>query len=302
VKVLRWLHRTVRVRPLACPADDSWPLWKYVHWRMWYDRDPRLIAFEDKLAVKDLARRAGVPSVPVLAELDPSLFDPECAGALQLPRFVLKTNHGYADIVFVERLERGGCRLGGRYLRGEFEHWEDGRRLLRAHFAERLRLVHADAEWAVTRITPRRLFAEPWLSLQDDYKVWVVKGRAVFIFAYADRWSAQGLMQGAFDREWRFLGASASTIDLHGDAAADRVCARFPRPPGLERLIRHAEDLVPPDMGFMRADFYPTEGDGFVLGECTSYPAGGYPVFAPATERLLGRMIHQRWRKAGEVP
>jgi hypothetical protein len=279
--VWRWAYRTIRLRPLVCPADASWPLWKYVQWRIWYDRDPRLIAFEDKLTVKDLAGRCGVPTVPVLAELDAATFDPETAPELQ-----------------PSRLAQGGCRLGGRYLRGEHTDWGEARGVLRAYFSDWLTRVHSRSEWAITQIAPRRVFAEPWLSLQDDYKVWVVRGRATFIFTYADRWDSCPIC-GAFDREWRLLGPLTRTVHAYGDAARQRVRERFPRPAGLERLIHYAEALVPHDMGFMRVDFYPTEDGDFLLGEGTSYPNGGYPDLAENTELQLGRMIFRRWQETG---
>jgi hypothetical protein len=294
----RWTRRTIRLRPLVCPADASWPLWKYVQWRIWYDRDPRLIAFEDKLTVKELARRCGVPTVPVLAELDAATLDPETAPELQPSRFVLKTNHGYNDVVFVERLQQGGCRLGGHYLRGEHTDWEEARGVLRAYFSDWLTRVHSQSEWAITQIAPRRVFAEPWLSLQDDYKVWVVRGRATFIFTFADRWDSRPIV-GVFDREWRSVGPVNRTVHAYGEAAPERVKERFPRPAGLDRLIRHAEALVPRDMDFMRVDFYPTEDGDFLLGEATAYQNAGLPVCPDDVELQLGQMILRRWQETG---
>jgi hypothetical protein len=264
---------------------------------MWYDRDRRLVAFEDKLAVKELGRRADVPVVPTLGLFEPASLDPEHDPALQLPRFVLKTNHGYNDVVLVERLEQG-CRLGGRSLRGEAVPWSEARSALREHFSQRLRRVHSQAEWAVTRIGPRSLFAEPWLARTDDYKVWVVMGRALFVFAFTNRWGAEGTLAGAFDRDWSLLGAQSQTLAAYGEAAERLLQRSFPRPPGLERLLAYSESLVPADMPVMRADFYPTEGGDFVLGECTSYPNAGCPTFEPDVELRLGRLIRQRWLEA----
>ena len=204
----RALRKLLPGFPAPCskpiPAQSTWPLKDYVAWRIQHDRDTRLIAYEDKLGIRRIAERAGVPFVPVLARLDPASVDVNKAPALQIDRFVLKMNHGWNDLVFVQRLGEGRVRLSGRHLTGDYPAEEANVRI-RRHFTWWTRHVHAPQEWALSMVWPRVLFAEPYLPLNDDYKVFVVRGRAELIMALTGRWDGDREWGGFFDREWNCL-------------------------------------------------------------------------------------------------
>src|SRR5262249_10268091 len=270
------LRKLFHAWPAPCskpiPAKSTWLLADYVKWRKVNDRDTRLITYENKLAVKEIAKRAGVPFVPVLAHLDPTSVDINRHPDLQLPRFVLKMNHGFNDIVFVCRIGNDRIRLSGRHVVGDYPAEEANARI-RRHFTWWAKNVHAAREWALWMIRPRILFAEPYLPLNDDYKVFVVRGREEAIRVVTERWDRH--WGGYFDREWSCFGGDAAAEDLFGTATFDMVNARFPRPANLKKLLSYAERMVPKDMSFLRVDFFLLPDGNFVLGEASAYPAGG---------------------------
>jgi hypothetical protein len=259
---------------------------------MLHDRDTRLVAYEDKLAIKKIAARRGIPFIPVLARLDPSTIDIVRHPELRVDRFVLKMNHGWNDLVFVQRIGKDRLRLSGPNFDGEYLP-ENANTRLREHFTWWSNYVHAPREWALAKVRPRVLFAEPHLPLNDDYKVFVIRGRAELVMTITGRWDPQGQWGGYFDREWNCIGPDHPAEDLFGKAAVDRVTAHFPRPRDLETLLSYAECLVPTDMTFLRVDFYMLPDGAFVLGEGAAYSAGGNDHAKPRIERELGNVF---WR------
>jgi hypothetical protein len=265
-------------------------------WRTYNDRDTRLIEYEDKLGIKKIAERAEVPCVPVLACLDVTSVDVNKHQNLQLDRFVLKMNHGWNDLVFVQRVGQGRIRLSGRHIVGDFPV-EEANTQIRRHFGWWMTHVHAPQEWALRNVWPRVLFAEPYLPLNDDYKVFVVRGRAVFVMTLTERWSGEGTWGGHFDREWNCLGPENWAVDRFGSAAVERVTAHFRRPANLATLISYAERMVPADMTFMRIDFFQLPDDSFVLGEGAAYSAGGTDHAEPRLELELGNIFLRALRR-----
>jgi len=283
-------------RPI--PARPTWQLKDYTAWRIPNDRDTRLIAYEDKLAIKKIAARVGVPAVPVLARLDPKSVDVDRHPDLQVDRFVLKMNHGWNDVVFVQRLGKGFLRLSGAHLTGDYNAAEANTRI-RRHFIWWSRHVHSPQEWAVSMVRPRVLFAEASLPMNDDYKVFLIHGRVEVIHPTSGRWGSD--RTGAyFDREWRCIGADDFAEDRFGSTAIERVTALFPRPTRLESLISYAERMVPNDMSFLRVDFFLLPDGNFLLGEGTGYSGGGHEIAKPHLELELGK-IHWRALQAGQA-
>ena len=283
----------------AIPAQSTWLLKDYVAWRMLNDRDTRLIAFEDKLAIKNIAEGLGVPFIPVLAQLDPVTIDINSHPKLQVDRFVLKMNHGWNDVVFIQRIGKGRLRLSGPSIDGEYLQ-EQANTRLRQHFIWWSKHVHAPREWALSKIWPRVLFAEPYLPLNDDYKVFVIRGRAELIMTITGRWDAHGEWGGYFDRNWNCLGADHPAEDRFGNGAVDRVTAHFTKPRNLETLLSFAERMVPSDMTFMRVDFYLLPDGAFVLGEGAAYSAGGNDHAKPHVEVELGKVFWRALRRVGQ--
>jgi hypothetical protein len=280
------------------PAERDWPLFRYIQWRMAHDRDPRLVAFEDKLALKALARDAGVPTVPTLAMIDLDDLDLDGHPALQLGRFVIKSNHGWNDIVLVERLAPGRFGLSGAHLNGQFGT-RDATAEIRRHFRWWIDCFESRDEWAVDQIARRQIFAEPWLPLTDDYKVQVVGGRAIWVDALSGRFEANGVYGGTFDRDWRML-CPVRSARLMADPWGT-VRARFPRPDGLATLLAQAEAVAPADMCLVRVDFFLQPDGSFVLGEAAVYTNGGRPTHAPGAEVALGRLAYDELSARGFI-
>jgi hypothetical protein len=274
-----------RSRPI--PARPEWGLKDYVAWRIRNDRDTRLIEYENKLFVKHLAERLGVPHVPVLACLDPVSLDVDRHPALRTDQFVLKMNHGHSDTVVVERIGEGRLRLTGESLAGDFPTAVANERM-RRHFVWWSRHTHTPREWAVSMVWPRVLFAEPRLPLNDDYKVLVVRGRAELIMT-STGWESGRRWGGYFDRQWRCLGGD-DTVGEHY-ATLDRVLAHFPRPANLGTLIEYAERMSPKDMCFIRMDFFMLADGGFMVGEAGGYSGGGGDHAMPEIERAMGEIL-----------
>ena len=235
------------------PADRDWPLFRYTQWRTANDRDPRLVAFEDKLALKALARDAGVPTVPTLAVIDVDALDLDGHPALQLGRFVIKSNHGWNDIVFVERLAPARYGLSGAHINGQFDT-RDATDEIRRHFRWWIDCFESRDEWAVDQIARRQVFAEPWLPLTDDYKVQVVGGRALSgpcpqraLRAEGDVWRRvrQGLANALSDdvdtRHGRSMGYSPGAFPAAG---WPRHAARTGRSGRSGRHEPHARGLL----------------------------------------------------------
>lgn len=283
---------------LRIPANRDWPLFHYTRWRMANDRDPRLVAVEDKLALKALARTAGVPAVPTLALIDVDALDLDLHPDLEIGRFVIKSNHGCNDIVFVERLGLGRYGLSGPHVTGRFGAG-DAAAAIRRHFRWWLDCFENRDEWAVGQIAPRQVFAEPWLPVTDDYKVQVVAGRALWVHALGGRFEPKGTFGGTFDRDWRLICPVTSARAMADPWATLR--ARFPRPDGLAPLLARAEAIAPADMSFVRVDFFLQPDGSFVLGEAAAYTNRGAPTHAFGAEVALGRRAYDRLSSMGFI-
>jgi len=283
----RMLPRWPRPVSRPIPFKEDWPLCRYFAWRIGHDRDTRLIKLEDKLCIKDRARSCRVPFVPTLTELEPETLDIGRHPDLDVEHFVLKMNHGWDDLVIVRRLGGDAVELMGSALRGTFS-LSQANSLIRRHFIPWKDFVHEPKEWAVARIRPRTLFAEPYLTHNDDFKVWVVLGKSLFTSAMTGRWeSGAGPWGGIFAPDWEYLGPAR-----HAHARSRlEVENRFPVPPRVADLYSYAERIAPPDMTILRVDFYKQPDGQFVLGEATCYSAGGGPHTSPDLELELGRRV-----------
>lgn len=280
------------------PATDlrTLPLHQLVRLKMRYARDPVLPLLEDKFHAKVRAALLGVRTVPLLFQC----LDAEGLKAFlerrgpSLPAFVVKTNHGCGDVCILRRtgpdewlLQRVGGTSTGRY--------EEVASAVLSLMTRWLHRLHKYDEWALSQIWPRRLIVEPYLRLNDDYKVCVSRGKAVFSFCLTERFSEGGRISGVFDRQWRFLGAHATTIRRYGKVQAERlVQERFPPPPDLALLYSLAECMTPPRLDLHRVDFYRGPDGGYLLGEMTGYPWGGLASFESETEQRLGRLIAEQ--------
>jgi hypothetical protein len=247
-----------------------------------YCRDPALPFLEDKYHAKVLARIHGIPFVPLLFQCsDPRLFYAYLKKHMDvMPDFVVKTNHGCGDVCLVRRLGGGAWDVHNARLKASGSI--DAISMALASFMrDRLREVHSSNEWAVNMVWPRRILVERLIETNDDYKVMVSGGKALFTYCNSGRFAQMGMASGVFDRDWNFVGALRKSIERHGkETAVELVRNSFPVPSNLLTLYDYCERLIPSRIDWQRVDFFRTEHGEFMLGEITAYSGGGGSVMA----------------------
>ena len=248
-----WRHR--RLPDLAEPSLFT----EWVQVRKLRDRDPRMPAMADKVAVKALvADRLGrawvVPTLWSGSELPPeSPWD---------RRVVVKSRHGCNQVAFVgaDQREWDGARVASaRWMRRHYGWWLD--------------------EWLYAQI-PRGLLVEPFIGvggdLPVDYKIFVFGGQATHAQVHLDR--AGDHRWVVHDRDWRAMAGDASAV---------------PCPTALPAMLAAAEDLAE-GFDFARVDFY-QPGDQPLFGEISFYPGSGLDRFEPPE---LDTVLGDLWRGA----
>lgn len=248
---LAYLWRHGRLPDLARPRLFT----ELVQLRKLADRDPRLPAMADKLAVKALvAERLGREWVV------PTLW----SGAALPPRsrwdrpIVVKARHGCNQNAFVwsRAADWDATRAqAARWMRKAYGGWLD--------------------EWLYAHV-PRGLLIEPFIGsgriLPVDYKVFVFGGRATHVQAHLDRGHRHRWI--VHDRDWRAIAADAPAV---------------PRPSALSAMIAGAEELGR-GFEFVRVDFY-QPGSAPLFGEMTFYPGSGLcPLDPPALDAEMGSL------------
>lgn len=173
-----WRHRRF-VHPHRPRRFTDW-----IQWRKLYDRDPRMPAFADKVAVKrHVAETLGEEWVT------PTLFEanhlPETA-AWAAP-FVVKSRHGCNQRAFVRTGDEdwGAIRAAAqRWVRGPYGQLLD--------------------EWLYEHV-PTGVLVEPFIgpggALPIDYKIYVFSGRAACVKVDRDR--EHGHWRSIHDLDWR---------------------------------------------------------------------------------------------------
>lgn len=283
------------------PAKIDWPQYYYFRWRKLYDLDRRLIQFEDKLALKELARSAGVPHVPTLSILPVRGLDISLVPALQLNSYVLKTNHGCGDAVFVKRLSENSYHLSGKKIDEELS-LNRANKVLEKHF---LKIINRypnpvwSSQWAISQIKPKLLFAEPVLTMNDDYKAYVVAGKTLWIETMTERWDPEGYWGGLFDPDWNLICVNGSAKQRFSQGAEQAVMDRFPRPKHLSQIFDYSRNLVPSDMSLMRVDFFQDSSDQFVLGEVSAYSGCGRQDYSDDIELYFGQILFNAMKEEG---
>lgn len=253
-------------------------------------RDHRtlVVTFADKAAVRGyVAAVAGERYLPrVYAILD----EPAALADIMLPAaYVVKPTHGSgAAIVVSERAPRG-ARLPTEPGSWVYSHVRPDA----APPADLIRIAQGwtaqlygqgpNREWVYGQI-PRRVIVEELLTgndgaVPDDYKFFVFHGACAYVQVDQGRFGTR--TQDFFTVDWQHL-------PLRGSApCADTAPAK---PARLTEMIEVAEKLSR-ETDFLRVDLYDT-GERVVVGELTSFPAGGDSPFDPESFNLeFGR----RW-------
>lgn len=240
-----------------------------LQWLKLHNRRPEYTMMVDKYEVKNyIAERIGreyiIPTLGVWDRFEDIDFD-------MLPeQFVLKCTHDSGGLVIVHdksKLDKTAARKTiERSLKKNYYLY--GR------------------EWPYQNVKPR-IIAEQYMSDSDDseeltdYKCMCFHGRAEYVFAITERYSASGRKIIIYDREWKKQPFGRDK----------KVCVEdVERPCNLDKMIQLAEQLAE-DVPFLRVDFYEVAGKLY-FGELTFFPGSGMEAFHPeGWDRKLGEMI-----------
>lgn len=222
-----------------------------------FERSPLLIRTSDKLLVRDYVvdtlgeegRKYLVPLIGHYQYPDDIPFD-------TLPKqFVIKANHGSGtNLIVKDKLQQSPKAIIALCYK-----W-----LCRAYGL-------SSYQWAYTKINKRILIEELLLKengdIPEDYKVHVVKGKAVAIQVdYARQGDHSRTL---YDTDWQVLPFTT--------AYPQRIVSD--RPSCLDEILRASITLAQP-FDYARVDWY-ILGDRMYIGEITQYPGGGQDKFLP---------------------
>lgn len=290
MKTARWRERSRIVRAWrllrsARPVTFT----EKVRYKMLRDHRELLVTFADKAAVRGyVATHGGADHLPQAYAV---LADPADLLGLDLPdRYVVKPTHGSGAVVVVSpdappdsRLPDPGATWVYCHVRPEAV---DPLRLaaVATEWLEQLYGQGPNREWAYG-LVPRQVILEELLvgadgGIPDDHKLFVFHGRVRFVQVDAGRFGRR--TQDFYTRDWQHLALSGGP---------PWAASRPPRPDRLEDMIALAERLGA-ETDFVRVDLYDL-GTRIVVGELTSYPAGGYSPFYP---RSWDREFGRSWR------
>jgi len=242
-------------------VDDPRLFTEWVQHRKLYDRDPRMPALADKVAVKAW----------VTGQLGPGWVIPTLWHGTALPGdavwprpFVVKARHGCNQSRFVFDETTDWLRVrrdSARWMKGRYGGWL--------------------SEW-LYRDVPRGLLVEPFVGhgrmLPIDYKFFVFGGRVEYVQVHLGRGQRHRWI--LLDRRWRRLSGRTDEPDPV-------------RPDSLTRMIAAAETLGQ-GFTFVRVDMY--DGAlGPLFGEMTFYPGSGLDRFNPVS---LDARMGLYWRIA----
>ncbi|RZT25476.1 teichuronopeptide biosynthesis TupA-like protein [Mycobacterium sp. BK558] len=280
---VRWRERSVLVRALRLWRTRNPRTFRdKVRYKMLRDHRQLVVTFADKAAVRDYV--AAVVGERYLPRAYAILDDPAALGEVRLPdAYVVKPTHGSGAAIVVSDRASREARLPAEHGSWVYSHV----RPEAAPTADVIRIATGwtaqlygqgpNREWVYGRI-PRRVIVEELLTggddaVPDDYKFFVFHGTCAFIQVDKGRFGSR--TQDFFTAGWEHL-------ELRGSAPCADV--EPAKPARLPEMIDVAEKLSR-DTDFVRVDLYDT-GDRIVVGELTSFPAGGDSPFDPESFNL----------------
>jgi len=236
-----------------------------MQWRKLFELDPVFAVLSDKLAARAFVAACIGPGRQ--ADLLWVGDDPDAIPFDRLtPPYVLKSTHGWAQVIFV----RDAAALDAAAARAAARGW--------------LAYCHGSATNEPAYIhVPRRLIVERLVRLPDgaappERKVYVFNGRAAVIRTNTPDATGQPRFGDAHLCDWTRLpitwGSPAHPLPL-------------PRPARLGEIISLAERLGA-GLSHCRVDIFDC-GDMLVVGELTLYSQSGLVVYSdPAFDFVLG--------------
>ena len=262
----------------------AWRLWRTrrprtfsekVRYKMLRDHRPLLVTVSDKAAVRDhVAALVGEQHLPRLHLL---LDDAEALRHADLPdECVIKPTHGSGAAIAVsprapveERLPDPDGWWACRHVRPEHLDREQLVQVARS-WLSRFHGHGPNHEWAYTQV-PRRILVEELLAgpdggLPDDHKLFVFHGTCRYLLVDHDRF-------GDRTQDWFTADGTWLPIDGGYPRGHPTLPDRLPEMVALAERLGAGTDMV-------RVDLYVLP-DRVVVGELTSYPAGGHSLFEP---------------------
>ncbi|MGH2471045.1 MAG: ATP-grasp fold amidoligase family protein [Candidatus Limnocylindria bacterium] len=235
--------------------------------KLLFDRDPKLILFADKFAVRGyVAKKLG--GEQNLTTLYAVVDRPEEIGGLSLPdRFIMKPNHlsgrvkVVKDLAAIERTDLEALAAGWFRQNLGFER----------------------GEWAYRDIRPQVLFEE-LLEFEgqppSDYRFYCFNGEPRLLGVTRDHLGPDPT-RTFYDVEFkvlpvRLVGSTSRHVAVDGEP-----------PPNYREMLEITRKLSA-GTDFLRVDLY-NLGGRIVFGELTNYPAGGLRSFDPPSfDQTLG--------------
>lgn len=224
----------------------------------------------DKYAVREYIREKGCDEllVPLLGKWD-SAYDIDFN---QLPsKFVLKTNHGYGDVIIVK--DKNNIDI------------EKTRVTIQRNLKSPFGIESAEPHYL--RIKPC-VIAEQLLETNIkegliDYKVWCFNGEPAFIFTASNRNYETHIAEfNLFTTSWERKDNMLTPNE--------RNTNNIPKPQKLNEMLNYARVLSQP-FDEVRVDFYEIEGKLYI-GELTfTSEAGRMTYFTEEAQLQLGAML-----------
>ena len=231
-----------------------------LQWIKLHDRNPLMAQCCDKFAVRDYVVAKGCGKY--LNKLLWQGFDPADIPFDELPeKYVVKVTHGSTFNVIVD----GAKPVDRDEVVAKCRKW------LKAKF------LPCYGEWFYGRtgrvepsiVVERFIESEDNCGL-DDYKVFVMNGRAVVTLVCTGR-TADAHFEDCYDNDWNCIEGA--------DMGAPGSGKEIPRPACFEEMIAAAEKLAAP-FNHARVDFY-IAGGGLIFGEITFTSGSGFDRFHP---------------------
>lgn len=194
----------------------------------------------------------------------------------ELPdRFVLKTNHGWRQVLFVDNKNTADIGL----LKATTDEW-----LQYNHYRHAREYVYADIK---PKIYAEELYTTSDGTPPNDVKVYVFRGK-VRVVRINENMAERNYNEVYYDRHWNRLPFWTPHYSKLGDIRTPGH--DWARPKRLDDMIEVAE-RISPDFSFIRVDFCDL-GDRIIVTELTNFPASGNdPIDPPEFEHIFGALF-----------
>ena len=246
-----------------------------INWLKFYGDTSLWPVLADKYRVRAYVERRGLGQllVPLLGKWDRA----ENIDWDSLPQqFVMKTNHGNADVLICHDKSTLDTQLWTR----KYRYWTKrkfGTKMAEPHYDKIKPCIIAE------QLLDSRRQAFPSQSLVD-YKIWAFDGQPAYICVYYDR-TPERMRLAIFDTQWQQHPEFVANDGIHLPADRD-----IPPPQTLQQML-DAAALLSKGLPQVRVDLYEVDGKLY-FGELTLTAAAGY-IFSYTQEFLdiLGERV-----------